>query len=483
MEARERLEKSLKPHWVWAIAFGSAVGWGSFVLPADWIAMSGPLAVIVGFAIGALLMIVIGVNYGFLIKLYPVAGGEFCYAYVGFGRNHAYICGWFLTLGYLSIVALNASALALLGRFLVPGLTETGLLYSVAGWDVYLGEVIIASLSLIIFAIVNVRGASFSGQTQFVFCVLLIAGAVLVLVGMLLSPETSFDNLDPLFKPGVPAWSSILVVVAIAPWAYVGFDNIPQAAEEFDFPPAKALQLIVLALLLAAVHYSILVVATSLAMPWTDLVNQKHLWATGAVVQGALGTAGMALLAISLCMGIFTGLNGFYMATSRLLFAMSRARILPPAFGSLHRVHRTPFVSIVFVCAICLLAPWFGRQVLLWIVDMAAVGVAIAYFYTCAVAYKHFKWSEGDGEQPADVRSANPTKKCLAMLGAVSGICFLGLLLVPYSPGFLSKPSLVALIIWTGIGVAFYVVRGRQYQQVPKSELDHFILDMQDDVA
>src|SRR5690606_32719476 len=135
--------------------------------------MSGPLAVIVGFAIGALLMIVIGVNYGFLIKLYPVAGGEFCYAYVGFGRNHAYICGWFLTLGYLSIVALNASALALLGRFIVPGLTETGLLYSVAGWDVYLGEVIIASLSLIIFAIVNVRDASFSGQTQFVFCVLL----------------------------------------------------------------------------------------------------------------------------------------------------------------------------------------------------------------------------------------------------------------------------------------------------------------------
>lgn len=480
MGARQKLGKTLKPHWVWAIAFGSAVGWGSFVLPADWIAMSGPLAVMVGFAIGALLMIVIGVSYGILIKLYPVAGGEFSYAYVGFGRNHAYVCGWFLTLGYLSIVALNASALALLGKFLIPDLTEVGLLYSIAGWEVYLGEVLIASIALVAFAIVNVRGASFSGRTQFFFCVILIAGAVLVFVGMLFSPETALGNLEPHFKPGVPAWSSILAIVAIAPWAYVGFDNVPQAAEEFDFPPAKAFRLIVLALVLAAVHYSILIVATAMAMPWPQLVEQQSSWGTGAVVQQVLGTTGMTLLVISLCMGIFTGLNGFYMSTSRLIFAMSRARILPPLFGRLHPVYNTPVAGIVLTCVICLAAPWFGREALLWVVDMAAVGVAIAYFYACAVAYRYFKWSERGGSQLPDPGSVNPVKKCLALAGAASGACFLGLLLIPYSPGFLSKPSWIVLILWTGVGVLFYAVRGREYQKVPKAVLDHMILDLQD---
>ena len=44
-------------------------------------------------------------------------------------------------------------------------------------------------------------------------------------------------------------------IVAIAPWAFVGFDNVPQAAEEFDFPPAKAFALIVFAIVAAAAQF------------------------------------------------------------------------------------------------------------------------------------------------------------------------------------------------------------------------------------
>ena len=49
-----RLQKSLKPHWVVAIALGSAVGWGAFVLPVDWMDTAGPLGALMGLAIGAL---------------------------------------------------------------------------------------------------------------------------------------------------------------------------------------------------------------------------------------------------------------------------------------------------------------------------------------------------------------------------------------------------------------------------------------------
>src|SRR5699024_12123984 len=72
---------------------------------------AGPLGVIIGFTIGALLMMLIAVSYGFLIRSFPVSGGEFAYAYISAGRTQAFISGWFLTLGYLCIVALNASAL------------------------------------------------------------------------------------------------------------------------------------------------------------------------------------------------------------------------------------------------------------------------------------------------------------------------------------------------------------------------------------
>ncbi|ASN04580.1 APC family permease [Virgibacillus necropolis] len=476
MEQREQLVKSLKPHWVWAIAFGSAVGWGAFVLPVDWMGMAGPLGVIIGFLIGAVLMIIIGVSYGFLIERLPVSGGEFAFAYYGLGRYHAFLCGWFLTLGYLSIVALNASAIALLGKFVLPSIVEFGFMYDIAGWHVYAGEVIIAGIALVIFAFLNMRGASLSGFTQFVFCISLIVGVILLTIAMILHPSSSFSNLQPLFKPGIGSISAILAIVAIAPWAYVGFDNIPQAAEEFDFPPKKSFKIIVLALLCAGFTYSLTIIATGVGQSWTGAVAAGSVWGTGAIVENAYGAVGVILLSFALLMGIFTGLNGFYMSTSRLLFAMGRAKVIPSAFGKLHPKHKTPHVGILFTLAVTIFAPFFGREALLWIVDMSALGVTIAYFYACFIAYNLFKWSNQEVKRESEKSMVSPGRKFCSLLGVISSICFFLLLVVPGSPGFLGKPSWIALFVWIAIGAIFFLIRYKGFRAIPKNEMDYLIL-------
>lgn len=471
MEERVQLEKTFKPQWVWAIALGSAIGWGAFILPTEWMGKAGPIGAVIGLTIGALLMMVIAVSYGVLIEKYPVSGGEFAYAYIGFGRNHAFICGWFLTLGYICIVALNASALALLGKFMLPSLTNIGLLYEIGGWQVYLGEVAIATAALLIFAYFNIKGASISGKLQYIFCIILVAGVFLLTLSMLLSQSSDLSNLQPFFKPEIPALTGIIAIIAIAPWAYVGFDNIPQAAEEFNFPPKKAFMLIIYSLIVACILYSFMIIATAVAMPWQNLVAGKPIWGTGDVISDTLGAFGVLLLAISLCMGVFTGLNGFYVSSSRLLFAMGRAKVVPKVFSRLHPKHGTPYAGVLFTCAVCLFAPWFGRPVLLWIVDMSATGVTIAYFYTCFTAYKLFSWTEA-----ADGKMVSPGKKLVALIGALSGLSFLGLLLIPGSPSALGAPSLIALLVWTVLGLAFYLYKRKEYNQIPKSTLDYYIL-------
>ncbi|WP_096439280.1 APC family permease [Alteribacter populi] len=480
MEERTQLKKVLKPHWVWAIALGSAVGWGCFILPVVWMDQAGPLGAILGLVIGALLMIVIAVSFGFLINNFPVSGGGFAYAYLGFGRNHAYICGWFLTLGYICIVALNASALALLGKFLIPDLVEVGYVYSISGWEVYAGEIVIASLALIAFAFFNIRGTEISGRIQFIFCATLVLGIVTLTASMLLHSSSTLSNIEPLFNPQIPVWTAVISIVAIAPWAYVGFDNIPQAAEEFDFSPKKAFMLIVLSIIVASLLYSLMIIATAVAMPWQLLVGEQPIWGTGDAVSNVLGITGVLLLALSLCMGIFTGLNGFYVSSSRLLFAMGRAKVLPHIFTKLHPRHETPYIGILFTCLCCLIAPWFGREVLLWVVDMTATGVTIAYFYTCIVAFKLFKWSEKDSVNSGELSkldgAVSPFKKSLSLLGALCGLTFLSLLLIPGSPAFLGTPSLIALIVWVLLGTIFYLYNGKRYRQVSKKELDYFIL-------
>ncbi|WP_066383824.1 APC family permease [Neobacillus mesonae] len=479
MERRVELEKSFKPSWIWAIALGSAIGWGCFILPTDWMAKAGPLGVIIGLILGGLIMMLIAVSYGILIEKLPVSGGEFAYAYVGFGRTHAYICGWFLTLGYISIVALNASALALLGKFVIPSITNVVFLYETNGWQVYLGEVLIASIAIILFAYFNVKGSSLSGQIQFIFCVILVAGVLLLTISMLLNPNTSLDNLKPLMKPGIPAITGILAILAIAPWAYVGFDNVPQAAEEFNFPPKKAFSLIIYSLIFAAILYSFMVIATAVANPWQQLVEGKPIWGTADVVSNTLGIAGMIMLCISLLMGVFTGLNGFYVSSSRLMFAMGRAKILPAAFGKLHPKYKTPYVGIIFTAVFCLFAPWFGRPALLWVVDMSATGVTIAYLYTCCTAYKLFKWNENGKSLDIGEENSNglvsPLKKFICLIGIISSISFLGLLLIPSSPSSLGTPSLIALVVWSVLGLFFYLLKRKEYQQIPKETLDFYI--------
>ncbi|HEX7388270.1 MAG TPA: APC family permease [Castellaniella sp.] len=475
MPERITLEKTFKPHWVWAIAFGSAIGWGSFVLPTEWMEMAGPLGVIIGLWIGALVLSLVGMSCGFLVKAYPITGGAFTYAYLAFGRKHAFFCGWFLILGYAAIVALNASAFALMVKFLVPEFMKVGFLYSVAGWDVYLMEVLIASAVLILFAWLNIRGADATARTQFYFCVLLIAAATGVTAAMVASPATAFSNMVPLYKPGIPSWSAVAAIVAISPWAYVGFDTVPQAAEEFSFSPGKATFLIIAALAVAASHYSIMILATALAMPWMNLVGRHDLWGTGQAIFDVLGSVGLAALVVALCMGIFTGLIGFYISCSRLMFAMSRAKALPPLFSRLHDKHCTPYASIVFVCAICLVAPWFGRSVLLWVVDMSAVGISIAFIYYCAVAYRLFKWHPAQ-QCPSFCKEVSPIKKLVALSGMVCSMGFLALLLVPGSPGFLETPAWIALLCWAGLGLVFYVLLGREYSNTSKAEMDQLIL-------
>ena len=67
----------------------------------------------------------------------------------------------------------------------------------------------------------------------------LVASVFILFIGAFLSPQVEISNLQPLFPEGKSSWSAVIAVVAIAPWAFVGFDSIPQAAEEFNFSPKR----------------------------------------------------------------------------------------------------------------------------------------------------------------------------------------------------------------------------------------------------
>ncbi len=451
-----------------SLALGCIIGFGCFVPAGDFLERSGPLGATIGLCVGALFMLLIAESYAPLMERFPVAGAEFAHAYYAGGRYHAYVCGWFLTLGYLCIIPLNATALALLGKFLAPELFARGYLYTVAGFDVFLGEVLLASAAILLIGYFNYRSVRSVGNLQLVLTGVLVGSVVFVTAGSFLTPGASMENLAPAFPPERPALGAVLAMVAIAPWLFVGFDTLPQAAEEMAFSHKKTFRLMVVAILAGTAMYVAVLLATAVVAPWRELVAEGSPWLTGATVRRSLGSAGLVVLGVSVGAAVFTGINGFYLASSRLMFSMARARLLPGAFARLHPDHGTPHLTIAFVAAASLVAPWFGREALLWVVDMAALGTAFGFGYTCLAAYILL------GRDPSRARSR--WSRPFTATGAVVSLGFIVLLTVPGMPAFMAMPSWVALLAWLALGAWFFLSRAAEYRSIPAAELDHLIL-------
>ncbi len=460
----QQLKKQLSPLNVWALALGCIIGWGAFVMPGNtFLRNAGPLGTAIAMGIAALIMIIIAFNYHFMINRYPVAGGEFTYTQQAFGEKHAFICSWFLGLSYLAIVPLNATALALIGRNLMNNVFQVGFHYSVAGYDVFLGEIILAVVALLLFAFLSIRGVKFTGvfQTGLVFA--LVGGVLIITAAALINPSVTFSDLSPSFSPDKKSFAGILAVVAVAPWAFVGFDTIPQAAEEFRFSARKTKLIMVLSILFGAAVYVVLNTVTAAVVPegyesWaayiSDLPNLNGLISLPTFHAGyqLLGTAGVVFLGIAVLGAILSGIIGFYMATSRLLYSMAKEKVLPVWFGELHNKYRTPYRAILFVLIIALIAPFFGRTALGWIVDMSSIGAAIGYGYTSLAAFKFAKKEKNRGIMATGI------------IGGIMALAFMVLLLVPI-PMFncsLGTESYICLLAWIVLGGAFYLYSARK---------------------
>ncbi|WP_319466375.1 APC family permease [uncultured Pseudodesulfovibrio sp.] len=481
--SQEKLElnKSLSPSQVWALALGSIVGWGCFVLPGDmFLPQAGVLGTLIGFSVGAFLICFVAVCYSYMIKYAPVAGGAFAYAYVGYGPTAAFVCGWALVLGYVAIIGIDVAALALIFRFLFPGVFEFGSLYSIAGWEVYTGEVLLMTGATLLFGFMNYRGTSFAGKFQVVLTFLLTVGIVSLFVGSSSLETAQMPNLFPLFAEHRSAFSCVLIIFAISPFLFAGFDTVPQAAEEFTFEPSRARNIMIIAILCGVVLYSLVTLAVGIAIPYPEMLAKMDAmraaggtaWATGEVAAMAFGKLGAVILACAVMGAVCTGINGFYIATSRLLLSMARGRILPAWFGDIHPKYRSPYKAILFTIAIVLLTPFAGRSVIVWIVDMSSVGTGIGYLFSCLAARRVLLGSP-------DVEDKAMRLFCCIM-GTLASVMCIVLLLIPGSPAYISEASRWCMVAWVGMGVFFYFSNKSEWAKLPEAELRASILGRAD---
>ncbi len=445
------LKRNLHPINVLSLALGSIIGWGAFIMPGTvFLPKGGPIGTVLGMGVAAVVMIIIALNYGYMINKYPVAGGEYTFVAETLGRRHAYVCGWFLGLAYLAIVPLNATALALVARKLFGELFQFGYLYTIAGWDIFIGEILMAIVALSLFAFFSIKGIGAAAWLQTIITFALIGSVLAMLIMAFGSEAASISHLTPSFPEDTSPINAILAILVVSPFAYLGFDSIPQTTEEFNFSPKKATSLMVISILIATVIYVTLVIITALVMPWESLLAANYDWAVSEAVDVLLGDVGVLLLGIGVFCAILSGIIGFYTATSRLFYSMGKGGELPAWFAKIDEKGKTPKNAIIFILIVSVIAPWFGREVLVWIVDMTSISAAVGFGYTSFATYLTLR---------KDKEGSRPLLYATSILGTIlSGILVL-LLLVPSSPTYLGIESRVALLAWIFMGFVFYFFR------------------------
>ena len=465
-----KLEKKLNPIAVWGIAFGCIIGWGSFINPGKkFLPNSGVAGTAIAMVLGALVMMIIAFSYAYMVPKFPKAGGEFTFTKESYGKVPAYICGWFLLAAYLTNVPMNSTAIGLIVDGIFGDVLKWGFHYTIAGFEVWLGEIILAFAILILFGFLNIIGVKKAGIVQTVLAGLLISSVLILFFAALFSPYTKISNMAPWWgfdkAAAIQAGafsdkfanqsviSAILATFAIAPWAFVGFDAIPQAAEEFKFSYKKVIFIMVVAIVFGCfVYVSNNTIAAAALENWPELIvdSSSTPWLLLSAAEKMLGKFGKVLVGLAVSCAVLSGIMGFYLASSRLMYSMSKEGYLPKIFAAVDKKYKTPKNAIIFCIIISLSGPILGREALGWFVDMSAIGASIGYLFTCLTTLHNAKRD----------RDAKMRLKVLAVMGVVFSSIFIILQLIPlpFLDGVhFGVQSYIMLVVWIVLGFAFYL--------------------------
>ncbi|MBA2694214.1 MAG: APC family permease [Rubrobacter sp.] len=293
----------------------------------------------------------------------------------------------------------------------------------------------------------NYFGIRPSAIFQIIAVLFLLGVGTLLLFGIFFGGEAA--NFRPLFAGSFSvSVAGILAVVIATPFLFVGFDVIPQSAEEINLPYRQIGGLLILSVVMAAAWYILIIVGVGAGMSQSELESTSL--ATADAMGNLFGSAFFSnLLILGGVAGIMTSWNSFMVGGSRIFYAMAESGMLPAWLGRLHPRYKTPSNAILLIGGLSILAPFFGDSALGWLVNAGGLGIVVAYFLV-AVSFLFLRRNEPGMERPFRA-GRGPAIGIIAVVLSVG----IGIQYLPYMPAGLGLPEWVIVGAWTMIGVIF----------------------------
>ena len=314
---------------------GVTIGAGIYVLVGTTAARAGIYAPI-SFLMAAAVVAFTGFTYAELSTRYPVSAGEAAYVRAGLKSNTlTLIVGLLVALsGVVSSAAVSIGAAA------------------------YIGEVVSLSPTLLTVSIILIVGAIAAwGILESVFIAAIftaieIAGLGLVIYFGVSSEPAILSNIDTLIPPfdGV-VWGGIISASLLAFFAFVGFEDIANVAEEVIEPHRTMPRGIIMTLIVATVLYFLVVSVVVLVVPMTDLAGSA---APLALVFERAGSTASGIFNLIAIVATTNGVLIQIIMASRVIYGLSAQESLPSFLSVVNPVTRTPLTATALVVLLVL---------------------------------------------------------------------------------------------------------------------------------
>ena len=391
------------------------------------------------------LMTAIALVYGEMGSHFPETGGSYLYTRYGMGVFMGFLSAWLLAIDQVIMVSygtLDASkyTISLLERYgiLDPSFEKYSVLIA-----------ILFSTALYVLTVIGIRESAFVAKIaaviDFISIGLLVVSINLVFLLLSNPPSPPYFNWSNISPP------SLLLALALASRGFTGIDALGQLAGEAKKPLIQIPRATIL-LVIIGVYFSLSLMLLTMTLIPYELVSEDPALVIFYISDKTPYISSIAVAAASIniiLIMLLAALTG-YVSFSRLLYIFSQDRLLPSFFGRVHRIFRTPHISLTTIFIISL--PFIIQGEISFIVEVYAIGSLMNYLLvSLSLAILSRRGELYGGFQTPRIRGI-PITVILGTPAMITGLIFT----------FIEKYSVLWIIgLWVLGGVALYTYQRR----------------------
>jgi len=336
-----------------AVAYGVGIilGAGIYVLIGPAAGLAGN-SVWVSFIIGALISSLTGLSYAELSTMYPKAAAEYIYVKRAFKSEIlAFLTGWLII--FTGIVSMSTVALGFAGYF-----------SAIFTFPI----ILIAMILIVILSLLNFIGMEKSSKVNIIFTAIEVGGLLIVIILGL----TKIGTVNYFEAPNI---SGVFAAAALMFFAYLGFEDIVNIAEETKNPQKNLPRALILSIAVTAIFYVLVGLAVvNLASIETLATSQAPLSYAVSTILGPNGFSIMSYIALFATANtvLITSIVG-----SRMIYGMAKDKALPTFLSKVSKKTKAPYTAILAVMVFSIFFIFIGDIEL--VANITSLGVFITF--------------------------------------------------------------------------------------------------------